>query len=108
MSEQDWNTVVFTNKNKTNDKNKQVVITNQEKELLEEDGNVPKIKYISNELAKAITTKRLEKKLTRKQLGEKLAILECIVSEYENGKAVYDNALVNKFKKFLGIGKDIK
>jgi CRISPR/Cas system-associated endonuclease Cas1 len=46
MSEQDWNTVVFTNKNKISDKNKQVVITNQEKELLEEDGNVPKIKVL--------------------------------------------------------------
>ena len=47
MSNQDWDTVVFTNKNKT-DKNKtKVIITNQEKALLEEDGNVPKIKSLT-------------------------------------------------------------
>jgi len=108
MSNQDWETVIFTNKNKPDKHKTQVIITNQEKALLEEDGNVPKIKYISSELAKAITNARLEKKLTRVQLAGKLAILECIVTDYENGKAVYDSGMINKFKKFLGIGKDIK
>jgi ribosome-binding protein aMBF1 (putative translation factor) len=104
MSQQDWTPVVIT-KNKPGDKKPQPTMTNQQKALLEDDGEVHKVKYVDRELAQEITKARVAKGLTRKQLANGMAIQECIVADYENAKAVYNGAMVNKFKTYLGIGK---
>ena len=104
MAQQDWTPIVLT-KNKTGDKKPQSTMTNQQKALLEEDGDTPKVKYIDRELAQEIIKARVAKGLTRKQLANGMAIQECIVADHENAKAVHNGAMINKFKTYLGIGK---
>ena len=104
MAQQDWTPIVLT-KNKTGDKKPQSTMTNQQKALLEEDGDTPKVKYIDRELAQEIIKARVAKGLTRKQLANGMAIQECIVADHENAKAVHNGTMINKFKTYLGIGK---
>lgn len=104
MSHQDWDPIVL-NKNKPGEKKPHTTMTNQQKALLDDSGDVPKVKYVDRELANQITQARVAKGLNRKQLANALAVQESIVSDYENAKAVYNGAMVNKFKTYLGIGK---
>ena len=109
MSHQDWTPVVINKTlNNNTEKKPQSTLTNQQKALLSDDGEIHKVKYIDRELAQQIIQARVAKGLSRKQLAQALAVQECIVADYENAKAVYNGAMVNRFKTFLGINKNTK
>lgn len=60
-----------------------------------------KIKRIDRATANQIQQARQAKKLTQKELAQKMNVPLTVVSQYEIGTAVYDGAMLQKFKKFL-------
>ena len=54
-------------------------------------------------MCKAIIAGRTAKKMNRKQLANKINEQEKIVADYETGKAVVKNNIINKLQKVLGI-----
>lgn len=77
-----------------------------EKDLLnvsdEVDYKVPKVTVA---FSKKIQTARASKGMTRKQLAAKLNMTESEVAKYENGTAIPNPNVLNKFKKELNITK---
>jgi ribosome-binding protein aMBF1 (putative translation factor) len=70
---------------------------------IEQSNEVEKIKTINSKVKNAIIAGRTAKKMNRKQLA--LAIQENVkvVEQYENGKAIPNIKIINKFQKALGI-----
>lgn len=60
---------------------------------------------VNIKIGKLIQKKRLEKKLTQKQLGNLLNTKENIIKDIEAGKAIKDNQLLGKIKRKLNITK---
>lgn len=60
-------------------------------------------KRIDGDISKKIIQKRVEMKLSRKDLAQKINIKEKILSEYESGKAIPDNNIMNKIRNILKI-----
>lgn len=58
-------------------------------------------KRIDGEISKKIIQKRVELKLSRKELAQKINIKEQILTEYETGKAIPDNNIMNKIRNIL-------
>ncbi len=124
LPHQDWQTVVFkkkkprtvkeakkrgytvkTQKKKPNNKSNG---DNQYLKKLEEEKVV--LKKISLETRKAIQQGRAVKKLTQLQLARAIHLPVSIVKNYELGKAIPNNHILNKMSRVLGIkltGKNI-
>ena len=113
--DQDWKTISIGNPKKA--EAKQALLTGKniirKDELpkstinpsvkLDENDEVVKIKYVPKEVSIAITNGRNAKKLTRKQLAQELNLKEDIVTDIENGKAIYNGNIIAKIKKHLEI-----
>lgn len=56
---------------------------------------------ISKELSKNIIKLRSKKKMTQKQLAQKVNLSQSIIQSYENGKAIEDKQIINKILKAL-------
>jgi ribosome-binding protein aMBF1 (putative translation factor) len=103
MDHQDWKPVVL---NKTNgpvikeivEKKKQ---TGNSSVKLDENDEIISIKKVPKEISQLITNARIAKKLTRKDLANNLNLQECVITEIETGKAIYDGNLITKIKKYL-------
>lgn len=54
-------------------------------------------------IGKLIASKRKEKKLTQKQLAEKLGVTNKAVSKWENGKSIPDIGIIQDLCKILDI-----
>ena len=98
LSGQDWKTVRFTKKqpNLSVDENKQ----NNQKYV---DDEIEKKPTISLSNSKLIQQARTAKKMTQKQLAQKLSIDSNIIQDYESGKTAPDYAVMCKIEKALGI-----
>ena len=101
MDIQDWKQVKFVKKNttKSNGKKKNTN-TGANKVDKTEIANIKKINLSSSRI---ISKKRIELKLTQKELANKLNIKPEIITSYENGKAIPNGHILNKLQKILGI-----
>lgn len=104
---QDWTPVILTN-NKPKVAPRNMVsrdtlpkITTSSSVKLNENDEVTNIKYVPPDIAKFITSKRIEKKYTRKYLGMQVKVKESVIADIENGKAIYNGELIAKIKKVL-------
>ena len=70
-------------------------------EAREEKGE--KLKTVGRDRGRKILDGRRAKKMTQDQLGAKACVAKKTVQTYENGTAVYDDAVFNKLKRALGL-----
>ncbi len=71
---------------------------------IEEESEDFRVKRVSMSIAKNIAKKRVELKMSQKELAQKLCLSESIIRDYEkiDGKATYNPAILNKIEKILG------
>jgi ribosome-binding protein aMBF1 (putative translation factor) len=120
MEHQDWNTTVLTKKLSTNDKiikgilkkdivekkdackNKQNITNDIDPKKLEENeiGTLP---TPGMNLCKQISTARVDKKISQKDLDKKCNFVSGTVQKYENGTAIYHQHEIDKMSKMLGV-----
>lgn len=58
---------------------------------------------VSTDLKRALSTARTAKGMTQKQLAQALVMDAKTVQEYEQGKAIPNNAVIAKMEKALGV-----
>ncbi len=108
MEHQDWAPKYLINPNakpnsvKNEPKIPRSNMPNFKKELLVE-GDIPAIKYIDKEFSKKLVKCRSDLKLTQKEVANKLNVNVSVITDCENGKAIYNPVLITKFKKFYKI-----
>ena len=104
---QDWNAIVIYSKEKADAIKKEQVSKPPGKstQIKDLESDEPKIRYVDRDFSNLIVQGRLAKKLNRKQLAQGMMIPESVVADWETGKAIYSGAMVDKFKRYLGIGK---
>ena len=75
---------------------------------LEEESEYFKHKTVPMSIAKNISQKRCEKKLSQKQLANLLALPENLIRDYEkiNSKIIPNPVVLNKIEKILGRVRD--
>jgi ribosome-binding protein aMBF1 (putative translation factor) len=110
MEHQDWKTIVLKNPNVVKNQPKNIVkktdlpkSTVNSSIKLNENDEVTQIKYVPKDISKLIIQCRITKKLTRKDLANSLNLKEDIITNIENGKAIYDGNLIAKIKKILNV-----
>ena len=69
---------------------------------LEEEEETFKHKKVSLSMKKRIAQARMEKKMTQKELANKLCVKPEVVRDYENGKAIPNATVINKMERALG------
>lgn len=97
---QDWNHVVFTNTKSVSNKPKQIAIQNRVQDIdqskvasqrkLENETENFHIQYISSALSREIQLVRIQKKMTQKDVAQKLYVQLSRIQELESGKAICD------------------
>jgi len=102
MNHQDWEPVVFRKKTKEPEKKK------NESKPKEVDLETKRIKVYSKEMADAVMSSRISKKLTRDQLAKMCDVVPAVMAGLENQKGVYDANLANKVCKVLGIKVNVR
>jgi putative transcription factor len=116
LTGQDWETVVLSKpKNHSsggsNPHKPPVKLTDEQIRLNKlENEEIVEQKKVPLELRKKIQQARGAKKMTQAQLAQKVNVKQNVINEYENGKAVPDNALLGKLERALGVklrGKNI-
>ena len=98
MDGQDWKPVVLRKK-----KEEQVHAFKEKVAILSDDPAPPKI--VGQKMGKLIQQARMGKKLTQKDLANKLNLDVGVIRDYENGSSVLDKGVLNKIRQFLGIKK---
>lgn len=68
---------------------------------LDSSDEAAKHKLISKENSQKIVKFRALKKMTQKQLAQKVNLNQTIIQSYENGKAIEDKQLLNKILRAL-------
>lgn len=96
MSFQDWEKVFMTN---TKDK---PVQPSNPKPVIDTHQSEPFPK-ISTELKTAIQQARLAKKMSQKDLAQKLNLPISIIIDYEKGTAIPNNSFISKLEKTLNV-----
>lgn len=61
-----------------------------------------KPKTVSKDLAKQIIQARNAKKMTQKQLAQRINEEVSVITKYENGKAIVNHSILQKIRKALG------
>lgn len=111
MSFQDWTPVTISNPNKQKtvksiiEKRGDTSISDGLKKIENENENFV-IEKIPMAISKEITSARILKKFTQKEMAVKLNIQFNVYQELENGKAIYNSQtkqLINKFQNVLNI-----
>jgi ribosome-binding protein aMBF1 (putative translation factor) len=97
MNHQEWEPVVF---HKKKEPKKKVHFQSPPKEV---DIQTKRIKVYSKEMANAVMTSRISKKLTRDQLANMCNVVPAVMAGLENQKGIYDANLANKVCKVLGL-----
>tara|TARA_Y100000389_G_scaffold200460_2_gene240940 strand:+ start:7690 stop:8007 length:318 start_codon:yes stop_codon:yes gene_type:complete len=97
--EQDWEQVVFK-KSEKKEKNPKIKISKERKLENSEEIIVPKKTDFN--FKKSMQQARMAKKLTQKELAQKIGIQQSEIVNYENGKKVPTNGMISKMEKILG------
>jgi len=100
MEHQDWKTVVLRKSEKKVDRPRAVghkKISN----LDSDDPDAPKTMGLS--AGKQIQSGRCAKKLSQKELAQKINVKPQVISDYESGKAIPNRAILNKLNRVLDI-----
>lgn len=71
-------------------------------ETNDEDETI-KIKHVPHEIAQKIQQGRIDKKMTRKDLAQRLNVKESVIAEYETGKAIPNGQLLARIRTVLGM-----
>ena len=111
---QDWEPVVLKKApQQTKDNNKGLANKNYKpnsnsntvvpKKLLDDDLDHFEIKTVSRSLSVQIQQARNLKKMTQKDLANKLNTQPSVIQSYENGKAVPNGEFLAKMSKILGV-----
>ena len=110
MDHQDWSTVTLNNPNVAKSKTKTNIIkkkTDREKaaklKALDNEKENFKLPKIDKKISKQIREARCHLKMSQKELANKLNLPVKTIVDYENGKAIPDNRLLNKIKNTLKI-----
>tara|TARA_Y100000389_G_C17467726_1_gene527213 strand:- start:733 stop:1086 length:354 start_codon:yes stop_codon:yes gene_type:complete len=99
---QDWDTVILK-KHNPNPQNNTKIMTMDQVLLKKEKDEEKKIPKITTTLKLSIQQARLNKKLSQKQLANLLGCPQNIITKYENGTAIPDNAFIHKIEKALNV-----
>ena len=91
--------IVSTLKPVSANQNKINIVTNARK--IEKEEDTFKHPIITLSVAKKISQARNEKKLTQKELAQKLFLPFKIIQDYEAGKAIPNAIILNKIEKIL-------
>lgn len=115
-SHQDWNTVVLKPKKPVEEKatvrkdsaglTTVSAVTGKPAWKIEEqvDSDVGKpVKYVTKEDASAIVKGRVEKKMTQKDLAQKLNMSVKDIADIECGKAIENKQKIGQIKRLLGL-----
>jgi putative transcription factor len=70
---------------------------------LDEAGEPASLDRVSSNVRQAIQKARLEKKMSQADLAKQINERSQVVQEYENGKAVPNQAVLAKMEKVLGV-----
>jgi ribosome-binding protein aMBF1 (putative translation factor) len=119
MSHQDWTPISIGNPSKKPVQKKIVEKkgdTSIQDDLRKLDNDTETFSFVKipSILSKEITTARVSKKLTQKDISVKLNLPHVVYTDIENGKAIYNNYTkqnISKIEKVLGIkfiNKNIK
>ena len=111
---QDWKPVIFNKKSTTAKKSTTVTKVSNSKvnsnnnfsgtgKKIKDDDEVKRIPTVGIEIGKQIQAARCAKKITQKELANKMNMQPNIVQLHENGKALRNNALLAKFERTLGV-----
>ena len=99
---QDWNEVVLRKPVEIEKGNINLNHKSNAQKMLEGDDIVAPPKT-NKELKLAIQQARIAKKWSQKELATNMNTTAQIISQYENGKAVPNNAFLSKLEKKLGV-----
>ena len=112
---QDWETVVFKNIPSSTKKNQKKTIENRVQDSIKsQNANHFKLENetenfrnltIPIALSKEIQQKRMEQKLTQKELAQKLNTQPTIIQELENGKALYQQETKKMIRQLENLWK---
>jgi ribosome-binding protein aMBF1 (putative translation factor) len=111
MIHQDLTNIIIGNNNKKNtikkiiERKGDTSISDQLK-IIENNPEITIIPKIPTQLSKELTMVRNAKKMTQKDLANKLNIQQSVYNDIESGKALYSNEnkqLINKIERLLGI-----
>jgi putative transcription factor len=110
---QDWKPVVFSKKKSSkksttvNKVSKSKVNSNNKfsgtGKKVTDDSEVKRIPTVGIEIGKQIQAARCAKKMTQKELAQKMHMQQQTVQQHENGKATKNNGLLAKFERALGV-----
>ncbi|SOV78135.1 multiprotein bridging factor type 1, putative [Plasmodium sp. gorilla clade G3] len=89
----------FGGKNKSSKGN--LIIENKAK--IEQETENFKIDRVTPAFSRALQQARISKKLTQAQLARLVNESESVIKEYENGKAIPNNVIIQKLNKVLGV-----
>lgn len=70
---------------------------------LDQANEAQPISQIGISLAKSIQQARMAKSLTQAQLAQQINVKSAIINDYEQGKGIPDNTVINKLERALGI-----
>ena len=112
MDHQDWKPVVWNKKpdKKKTVKKSTVAVSNTNKNFLsqgtgkkiKDDDEIKKIPTVGLAIGKQIAQARNAKKMTQKELANKMNITTQIIQQNECGKAPRNNGLLARFERALG------
>jgi putative transcription factor len=108
MNHQDWTTVILTKNSEKLYTEKQIKeYEEKQKQKLEKkkekENEIQKPLKVNYEFKKALMQARLSKKISQKDLANKLNVPLNTISDYENGKIVPNNAFISKMEKVLNV-----
>ena len=99
---QDWEPVVFI-KPKKDEKKKGYSGPSHIQKLDENKDAFDDHKKIQKGLADAIKNARIQLKITQDQLAKQVNVRSNVINDIEAQRGIYDNVVMNKIKKILGI-----
>lgn len=67
-----------------------------------EEDELPKVKKLDNDFGKRLQQARCAKKMTQKDLAQKINEKQKVVQDYETGKAIPNHTVINKMERALG------
>jgi putative transcription factor len=107
MDHQDWKPVIVKKKikKKTVITNKKNVISDEQRRKIKVDNESEtfKIEKVSMSFGKEMQKARCAKNFTQKTLAQRLNVKSTIIANYEQGKAIPNNAFINKIERVLDV-----
>ena len=107
LEHQDWTHVyVHLDKSKTDNKSEKKNITKKKgpsHNLDKTDINTFKNKKVDENFSVKMKNSRNNKKMTQKELAQKINVKTAVINDYESGKAIPNPKTLNNIKRILGI-----